>query len=139
MTTGWEHFSHEADMGLRGYGVTPKEAFEQTGLALTATVTELDSVSPDERVDVECEAPDLELLLVDWINALVYEMATRNMLFSRFAVKLDGNRLSGSAWGEPVQRQKHMPAVEAKGATYTALKVCEQENGGWMAQCVIDV
>lgn len=126
-------------MGLRGYGVTPKEAFEQTGLALTATVTELDSVSPDERVDVECEAPDLELLLVDWINALVYEMATRNMLFSRFAVKLDGNRLSGSAWGEPVQRQKHMPAVEAKGATYTALKVCEQENGGWMAQCVIDV
>ncbi|WP_308367375.1 MULTISPECIES: archease [unclassified Microbulbifer] len=139
MTTGWEHFSHEADMGLRGYGATPEEAFEQTGLALTATVTELDSVSPDERVDVECEAPDLELLLVDWINAMVYEMATRNMLFSRFAVKLDGNRLSGSAWGEPVQRQKHMPAVEAKGATYTALKVREQENGGWMAQCVIDV
>ncbi|MGL6159186.1 archease [Microbulbifer sp.] len=139
MTTGWEHFSHEADMGLRGYGATPEEAFEQTGLALTATVTELDSVSPDERVDVECEAPDLELLLVDWINALVYEMATRKMLFSRFAVKLDGNRLSGSAWGEPVQRQKHMPAVEAKGATYTALKVCEQENGGWMGQCVIDV
>lgn len=126
-------------MGLRGYGATPEEAFEQTGLALTATVTELDSVSPDERVDVECEAPDLELLLVDWINALVYEMATRNMLFSRFTVKLDGDRLSGSAWGEPVQRQKHMPAVEAKGATYTALKVCEQENGGWMGQCVIDV
>lgn len=126
-------------MGIRGYGETAAQAFEQVGLALTATVTELERVAPGERVDIRCEAPDLELLLVDWVNALVYEMAIRKMLFSRFAVSLDGTHLAGSAWGEAVQRRKHMPAVEAKGATYTALRVCEQAGGGWMAQCVIDV
>jgi len=37
----WEHFPHEADIGVRGFGATPAEAFEQAALALTAAVTYL--------------------------------------------------------------------------------------------------
>lgn len=126
-------------MGLRGFGDTLAQAFEQVALALTATVTELGLVTPQRCVDIECEGSDQELLLVDWLNALVFEMATRRMLFSRFTVKLVDHRLIGKAWGEAVDRQRHSPAVEVKGATYTALKVAQQENGGWLAQCVVDV
>ena len=79
------------------------------------------------------------MLLVDWLNALVYEMATRRMLFSRFEVRLDGTRLHATAWGEPVDVARHRPAVEVKGATYTQLKVARDEQGGWLAQCVVDV
>ena len=50
----------------------------------TAVITDLESVAPTQSVPIVCEAPDDELLLVDWLNALVYEMATRKMLFSRF-------------------------------------------------------
>lgn len=139
MKAHWEHFSHEADMGLRGYGETQAQAYEQVALALTATVTELEKVAPERSVKVECECADPELLLVDWLNALVFEMATRHMLFSRFAVAVNGNGLSATVWGEPVDRQKHEPAVEVKGATYTALKVAQQENGAWLAQCVVDI
>jgi SHS2 domain-containing protein len=32
-----------------------------------------------------------------------------------------------------------MPAVEPKGATLTALKVERQDDGAWVAQCVVDV
>jgi tRNA nucleotidyltransferase (CCA-adding enzyme) len=135
----WEHFAHEADMGVRGFGVSSEEAFENAARALTAVVTDPDEVMPIVLVDVTCEAPDIELLLVDWLNALVYEMATRNMLFSDFEVLIEGRRLHGKAWGEKVNVARHHPAVEVKGATYTALRVSRVEDGNWLAQCVVDV
>lgn len=134
----WEHFAHEADMGVRGFGDTKAEAFEQAAAALTAIVTDPATVAPRHAVDIECEAPDDELLLADWLNSLIYEMATRKMLFSRFAVQLDGARLHAKAWGEPADVERHRPAVEVKGATYTALRVAP-EGSGWMAQTVVDV
>ncbi len=66
-------------------------------------------------------------------------MATRQMLFGRYAVRIDGDTLSATAWGERVDIGRHAPATEAKGATYTALAVRQLEDGGWVAQCVIDV
>jgi SHS2 domain-containing protein len=135
----WEHFAHEADMGVRGFGASKAEAFEQAALALTAVITDPETVRSREVINVTCEAPDYELLFVDWLNALVYEMATRNMLFSRFEVHIDGQRLKGKAWGEKVDITRHQPAVEVKGATYTALRVRQGESGEWLAQCVVDV
>ena len=135
----WEHFPHEADIGVRGIGSTREKAFEAAGLAVTAVVTDLASVSPVQAVQIACEAPDEELLLVDWLNALVYEMATRKMLFSRFTVHLNDHSLHATAWGEPIEVARHQPAVEVKGATYTALSVKRDEEGRWIAQCVVDV
>jgi tRNA nucleotidyltransferase (CCA-adding enzyme) len=126
-------------MGIRGVGATKEEAFEQTAIALTAVVTDPRYVTPLEEVDVECEAPDDELLLAEWLNALIYQMATRRRLFARFEVRFDDSRLSGKAWGEPVDVSKHSLAVEVKGATYTQLRVECDETGTWLAQCVVDV
>ena len=134
----WEHYPHDADVGVRGLGQTKAEAFEQAALALTAAVTDLDAVQPLEAISVQCEAPDDELLLAAWLNELVYEMATRHMLFSRFDVRVDGTRLSAQAWGEPVDTVRHHPAVEVKGATYTTLRVA-RHGEGWLAQTVVDV
>ena len=134
----WEHFEHEADMGVRGFGPTKHAAFEQAALALTAVVADPANVAAREPVAIECEAPDDELLFAEWLNRLVYEMAIRKMLFSRFAVTIDGGRLAGTAWGERVDVARHHPAVEVKGATYTELRV-GRADGRWMAQTVVDV
>jgi len=136
--TRWEHFPHGADIGVRGYGTTLAEAFEQAGRALTAVVTDPDRVAARECVPITCVAPDAELLLAEWLNQLIYEMATRRLLFSRFRVGIEGMRLEAEAWGEPVEPARHDPAVEIKGATYTALRVA-REGGGWIAQTVVDV
>jgi tRNA nucleotidyltransferase (CCA-adding enzyme) len=136
----WEHFPHGADVGVRGIGASLEEAFEAAAEGLTAVVVEPGSVAPRERVDVRCEAPDEELLFVDWLNALVYEMAARRMLFSRFEVRIaDERRLEGAAWGEAVDPVRHEAGVEVKGATYTALRVGLQPDGTWLAQCIVDV
>jgi len=135
----WEHLPHDADIGVRGVGATLAEAFEQAALALTAVVTEPGSVRAERRVEIACQAPDAEGLLFEWLNALVYEMATRGLLFGRFEVRLEGDRLEAVAWGEPVRVERHLPAVEVKGATYTGLRVRQDESGRWQAECVVDV
>jgi SHS2 domain-containing protein len=134
----WEHFPHDADIGLRGWGATPAEAFEQAAYALTAVVT-LAEVKPKVAVRLSCEAPDLELLFVEWLNAIIYEMAVRNMLFGHFLVRIENTRLEGTLWGEPVDVERHAPACEPKGATYTALKVAKDTDGRWSAACIVDV
>ncbi len=138
--TGWEHFAHGADVGVRGRGPTLTVAFEQAALALTAVTTDPARVEPRLEVSVECEAPDRELLLVDWLNALVYHASARRLVLGRFQVHLDddGRALRGTAWGEPVDRERHQPELEVKGATYTALRVA-REGEEWVAECVVDV
>lgn len=136
---GWELFPHGADIGIRGFGTTRDAAFEQAAFAMTAAVTDPQTVRPEIRVTLSCTAADKELLLVEWLNALVFEMATRGMLFSRFQVRSEGLTLEGEAWGEAVDVARHEPAAEVKGATLTALEVTQRDDGLWVAQCVVDV
>lgn len=135
----WEHFEHDADIGVRGFGSSLASAFEQAAKALTAVVAPISDVAPLVRIELSCQAACDEELLVAWLNALVCEMAVRRMLFSRFSVTIDGCRLHASAWGEPISVRRHRPAVEVKGATFTALRVCRQTDGRWLAQTVVDV
>lgn len=135
----WEHFEHEADIGVRGLGPTKAAAFAQAGLAALAVIVDLETVQPAQRIHVACESPDDVFLLTDWLNAIVYEIATRGMLFSRAEVRIEGSRLEGDLWGEPIDLDRHQPCVEIKGATCTEARVCQAADGTWVAQCVVDV
>jgi SHS2 domain-containing protein len=134
----WEHFEHGADIGVRGFGPTLAAAFEEAALALVAIVADPRHVAATLQIEIRCDAPDREILFLDWLNALIFEMATRRMLFARFSVHLDDRTLSASAAGEPVDIDRHSPAVELKGATFTELRVSPFSDG-WMAQCIVDV
>ena len=135
----WEHFPHKADVGIRGAGATKEQAFEQAAVALTAVITEPEKVASEQKVEITCQADDDELLLADWLNSLLYEKATRKMLFGRFEVRIEQNHLSATAWGEKLDVSKHTPTTEVKAATYAELSVRQDENGVWIAQCVVDV
>ena len=126
-------------MGVRGIGASKAAAFEQAAVALTAVVTDPDRVAAKECVSVSCTAADDELLLVEWLNALIYEMATRKMLFARFEVYIENHSLAGTAWGETIDLERHEPGVEVKGATCTNLKVSHEASDQWTVQCVVDV
>jgi SHS2 domain-containing protein len=139
LSRGWEHLPHDADIGVRGFGPTLDSAFEEAAVALTAVVTDPAKVKSAQAVAISCAAADPEFLLVEWLNALVYEMATRNMLFGRFEVAIAGQELRATAWGEPIDVMRHQPATEVKGATLTGLKVKRAADGLWTAECVVDV
>lgn len=136
---GWDHFSHGADTGVHGWGTDAAESFEQVALALTAIVVHPAGIKQEISIGITCEASTLEDLLVQWLNAVIFEMAARQMVFGAFHVTLLDRRLTATASGEPLDADRHEPAVEPKGATYTALRVAEDINGQWDAQCVVDV
>jgi SHS2 domain-containing protein len=134
----YENFAHDADIGVRGRGATLGEALANAGRALTAVVADPASVREVLSVEIACAASDPEVLFFDWLNALVFEMATRRVLFARYEVKVEGASLAARAFGEPVEVARHHPAVEVKGATWTGLRVA-REGGTWIAECVVDV
>ena len=134
----WEHFAHQADVGIRATAAGLSSAFEDAAIALTAIVTDPKNVQPLECVKLECDAEDEELLLVNWLNSIIYEMATGKMLFGKFEVNIENLTVSAKIWGEKIDPARHSPAVEPKAVTYNQLSV-KEEKGKWTVQCVIDV
>jgi SHS2 domain-containing protein len=126
-------------MGVRGHGATLEEAFASAAEGLTAVVVEPSDVEPVEKVDFTGSASDPELLFYDFMNSIVYEMAVSARVFSRFRVRVEGDCLQVEAWGERVDVERHQPAVEIKGATFTELAVGRSDDGRWFAQCILDI
>lgn len=135
----WEHFPHGSDIGIRGEGGDLAAALEQAAIALTAIVTDPGKVAEAAVIEVACEADTVDALLYSWINAVIYEMSCRAMVFGRFDLSVSGLHVNARLYGERLDWRRHQPAAEPKGATYTALAVRRTEDGAWIAQCVVDV
>ncbi|HXY53977.1 MAG TPA: archease [Nitrospirota bacterium] len=134
----FETFEHEADIGIRGFGNSMEEAFENAAVAMYSVMVNIDAVYPREKRTFSVSAADRELLLVEWLNALLATSDIERLIFSKFDVNIEGTMLTGAAWGETLDRDRHEPRVEVKGATYYLLSV-KEENGAYTAQCVVDV
>ena len=92
----------------------------------------------DKHKATFCGAND-ELLFIEWLSTLLFEMDCRKMLFSRFEVAINHDKLTAVCRGEKIDVVRHQPAVEVKGATYMLLSVKQNDDGKWIAQCVVDV
>jgi SHS2 domain-containing protein len=138
LTVQYETFEHEADIGIRGFGTTLEEAFANAAAALYSVMVDVTRVDRKEFRGVNVSADDQEQLLVEWLNALLAVSDIERLVFSRFEVRIEGNRLAGTAWGEHLDRTRHHAHVEVKGATYHMLRV-QKENGRYVVQCVVDV
>ncbi len=138
----FELFEHKADIGVRGYGSTLAEAFEECAKAMFSVMVNIFNVRAKEEILVEVKATNLEELLVEWLNVLLSEASLREMFFSEFEVEIANEnkqfRLFGKARGEKIDKKRHSIDVEVKGATYSQLKV-ERKNNGFLTQCVVDV
>jgi SHS2 domain-containing protein len=135
----YETFDHTADLGLRVRAPNLNTLFAEAAQALFAVIVDdLDTVNPAQEVRVELTGTDREYLLFDWLKELLYRFDVDHLLFSRFTVNVTKDGLTGSAWGEPLDRARHALAHEVKAITYHALKV-EQHADGWLAEVIVDI
>lgn len=139
LNSRWEHFPHSSDVGIRGLGPTIEAAFEQAALAMVAVITDPDSIVCKTSFNINIRSPNREILFLDWLNEIIFLIATQDVIFGQFKISIVGNHLSGTAAGEKLSQGKHAPAVEIKGATMTELEVYKENSGLWKAQCVLDV
>ena len=135
----FETFDHTADLGLRVRAPGLDTLFSEAGLALFSTLVEnLASVRPRERADIALAGKDREYLLFDWLKELLFHFDAKHMLFSRFVVKVGEDGLTAEAWGEPLDRARHVLEHEVKAITYHGLTV-EQTADGWLAEVIVDI
>lgn len=134
----YETFEHRADIGIRGYGKSLEEAFENGAKAMFSVMVDICEVQPVETEEINCEAPDRETLFVEWLNNLLSAAHLSGKLFSSFKVVITDNSLKGLAAGEKIDKNRHHLMTEVKAATYSALKV-EKKDDIYVAQCIVDV
>ncbi len=137
-----EYLDHTADLGLRATGSTLDEAFSEAARGLFALMLDLRAVQPREEYAVHLEAPSDSDLLVEWLSDLLAQKELTGLVFSEFDVRIDRNgggpHLDGVASGERLDPERHRPKIEVKGISYLGLDV-RRTDGGWAAQCVLDV
>ena len=135
----YEFFEHTADLGLRVRSPDLGTLFAEAARALFAAVVEdLAAVQPLQRSDVQVAGTDREYLLFDWLKALLYRFDADHLVFSRFEVRVAATGLTGTAWGEPLDPDRHALAHEVKAITYHGLRV-EQTADGWLAEVIVDI
>lgn len=138
----FELFEHRADVGIRGFGKSKEEAFGECAKAMFSVMIDLEKAKAEGKDLLEVKAPNLEGLLVAFLNHLLYLRDVKGKLYSRFEVYITksgvGLLLKGSAFGEKINSRKNAIKGDVKAASYHQLKVA-LEKGKWVAQCVVDV
>jgi len=134
----YRHFEHVADIGIVGEGATIEKAFQEAAKAMFAVMADINKIEPKKTVNIAVMAENEEELLVEWLNALLTERDIKQMVFSRFDVKISGFKLIGTAYGEKIDHEKHDIRTEVKAATYSQLKI-KKAKGKVTVQCIVDV
>ena len=135
----FETFEHTADLGLRVRAADLDTLFAETGEALFSVIVEdLATVRPLQAMHVSLEGVDRSFLLFDWLKELLYHFDVEHLLFGKFEVKVTDAGLTASAWGEPVDRTRHVLDHEVKAITYHGLSL-EKIDGGWQAEVIVDI
>lgn len=134
----FEILEHTADVGIIAHGRDLPSLFANAGRGMFALMVDLEGVEEREERQVEVEGRDLEGLMVRWLSELLYYLDAEEMVFRRFEVAgVDGNRLSAKAFGERIDRQRHLLHFGVKAVTRHMLEVV-QENG-YRATILFDI
>ena len=139
MNKAFEVIDHTADVGIIAYGADIEELFSNAGLALFNLITELESIENRFHLDLEVSSEDIDSLLIEWLNELIYLFDVKHVLFNRFDItNLTHNGLQATCYGEDFNAMKHTIKVGVKAATYHMLKV-DKSNDGFKAQVILDI
>jgi len=135
----FELLDHPADVGFRAWGNTLEEVFENCAHALISIIFDPSDISPSQHWELEAEGEDLESLLVNWLNEVLYYVDTRRVAFRALSVKMaEPFRVSCQATGEKRRPEKHPVRVSVKAVTYHQLRLSKAAEG-WIAEVFVDV
>lgn len=132
-----------SDLSFRARGASLAEAFSAAAEALlAATVERPEQVRPLVERRVELREPDLELLLLAFLDELVWLRDARGWLMRARELWLEetpeGAHLVATLEGEALDPERHGAAAEVKAATVHGLRV-RPVDGGFEVRATLDV
>jgi SHS2 domain-containing protein len=134
----FELLDHPADIGFRAYGRDLAELFENSALALLSIALELDTITPAVSYPVAAEGPDSEVLLVNWLEEVLYLLDGKHIAVHHATVhRISDTSVAGVTSGEP-REAHHRARVIVKAVTYHQLRV-ERTGDTWTAEVYLDI
>jgi SHS2 domain-containing protein len=125
----FELIEHTADVGLVAYGETLAEAFANAAYGMFSIIAGLDGVREAEFRRVEISEEDMESLLFEWLNRLLYIFDVEMLLFRRFdIIEFGEGRLLAVCRGEKYDPSRHHLKTGVKSATYHLLTVDREKH-----------
>lgn len=135
----FEIIEHTADIGIRAFGASETEVFENAAIGMFSLISDLEKIREDNDFNIEIEAEDRETLLVEWLNELIYLYDSQELLLKSFRIaSLKETALRGIAYGEHIDPSRHDLNADIKAATYHMLKI-KKDPDGWIAEIIFDV
>lgn len=142
MKPSYTFLDHTADVLFQAQAPTLNQLFEQCALAVEETQVEIQKLEPKKTVTFSLEAKNVESLLFQFLDELLFYKDAEQVLFSQFQVRIKENAgkflLTCRAQGELLDVQKHQPKVDVKAITMHLFEV-EKISRGWKAQVLIDI
>ena len=139
MGSGFEIIEHTADIGIVACGADAGEAFTSAARGLMSLIAEPECIMGNLSREIRVTAPDMESLLIAWLNELIYLFDTEHLLFKDFEVITGGStHFKVRATGEKVDTKRHVIQREVKAATYHMLEVKEADSG-WRVRVIFDI
>jgi len=135
----FEILDHTADTGILAHGADLKQVFANAALALTSLIVDLDQIETEAQRGIEISAEDEEILLVEWLNEIIYIFDVESMVFNRFDIEdLTLNHVRATCHGETIRAGKHVVKTGVKAATYHMLNIGKSSRG-YEARVILDI
>ncbi len=134
----FELLEHPADVGFRARGRTLAELFATCAEALISIILDASHARDAQIWHLSAEGIDLESLLVNWLNEVLYFVDAKRVVFSWMEIEIDGYQVNAVCHGEKLDSQRHPTRVLVKAVTYHQLRMFESEDG-WTAEIYVDV
>lgn len=139
MNKKYEVLPTTADVGLIAYGEDLITLFKNAAEGMFDLVAEMENVKPEKEEAVDVTGPNLEELLVAWLNELILLFDARWFLAKEYDItELTENHLKAVVKGETYNAERHAIKTGIKGATYHKLEIKKMDNL-WRAQVIFDV
>jgi SHS2 domain-containing protein len=133
----FELIEHTADIGLKACGKSLPEAFANAAYGMFSIIADLGGVKEVEKRRVEINENDVDGLLFEWLNRLLYYFDVEGLIFKRFdIVEFEDKHLTADCRGEKYDASRHHLKLGVKSATYHMLEVDRARN---RVQVIFDV
>jgi len=127
-----------ADVSFEADGETLEELFESCGKALTnSMIRNPRSIRPEKQVKLSIEAGSTEQLLYEFLDDLIFYKDAEQILFSRYEIKINVNRLTAVLSGEQMDPERHELIIDVKAVSWHMFRVEKKEK--WEAFIILDV
>ena len=135
----FEVLEHTADIGIRIFGTTLPELFQNAALAVQSIAVDANQTRACARYEIAAAGEDIESLLVNWLNEVIYYLDGKRIVISRLEIGiLSPTSISASAWGEPRDAVRHRAQIVVKAATYHQLSLT-RTGGRYIAEVFLDI